>query len=57
MLDGLKKLSKSTDTISAISAWYIASRNRLLSRGQYRPKERVVPPGRERKAHPRHSLL
>lgn len=50
-------LSRSTNTISAISAWYIASRNRLLSRGQYScPKERVVPPGMERKAHPRHSL-
>jgi len=37
--------------VSTISAWSIASRNRLLSRGQFRPKERVVPPGTERKAH------
>lgn len=38
-------------TVSAISAWSIASRNRLLSRGQFRPKERVVPPGTKKKAH------
>jgi len=37
--------------VSTILAWSIASRNLLLSRGQFRSKERVVPLGMERKAH------